>query len=144
MGYDVYITRKQDWFDENGNEISFDEWVQYVEMDNEMRLDNFAETKTPDGTLRIESEGIAVWLKYSGHEKDGNMAWFRYFEGNIIVKNPDEEILAKMYSVAQSLNAKVQGGDGEIYDANGQSNWQEIKQPTNISSTVKRWWQFWK
>jgi hypothetical protein len=45
------------------------------------------------------------------------MAWFAYWRGEIRVKNPDDEIIRKMWLVAQSLSAKVQGDDGETYDA---------------------------
>jgi len=60
MGYDVHITRKDEWFSDEGNEISLDEWKQFVESDPDMRLDNFAEAKTPEGVLRVESEGLSV------------------------------------------------------------------------------------
>lgn len=123
MGYNIHITRKNEWFDEHDDDISLDEWIGYVKEDDEMRLDNFAEAVVSNGILRVESEGLSVWLNYSEHEKNGNMAWFDYFEGNIKVKNPDEEILKKMFSIAQLLNAKVQGDEGEIYDADGQADW---------------------
>ena len=144
MGYDVHITRREEWFDEEGDEISLEEWKRYVASDEEMRLDGFAEVETPDGMLRVESEGLSVWLRYSGHGKDGNMAWFDHSEGNVTVKNPDDEILRKMFSIAQSLNAKVQGDEGEVYAANGQSNWQELKQQTNPPAAGRKWWQFWR
>jgi hypothetical protein len=146
MGYDVHITRKDEWFTEEGAEISLDEWKLYVESDPEMRLDNFAEAETPDGILRVESEGISVWIGYSCHEVDGNMAWFDYFEGNVKVKNPDEEILKKMFSIAQTLNARVQGDECEFYDEKGQSNWQELKEKSEAmrANASKKWWQFWK
>ena len=146
MGYDVHISRKDEWFSDEGNEISLDEWKQYVESDPDMRLDNFAEAKTPEGVLRVESEGLSVWVGYSGHEADGNMAWFEYYDGNIKVKNPDEEILKKMFSIAQSLDAKVQGDECEIYDENGQSNLEELRKQGEATGDEhsKKWWQFWK
>ncbi len=55
MGYDVHITRKDEWFSEEGAEISLDEWKQYIDSDPEMRLDNYAETDTPEGILRVAS-----------------------------------------------------------------------------------------
>jgi hypothetical protein len=36
-----------------------------------------------------------------------------------VVKNPDTEILKKMWLIAQSLGAKVQGDDGETYGEDG-------------------------
>ena len=119
MGYDVHITRKRDWFD-NSPEITLCEWLSFVSRDPEMRHDGFAEAPLPDGTvLRMESDGLSVWIAYSGNGVRGNMAWFDHSLGDIVVSNPDKEILRKMWLVAQALNAKVQGDDGEIYDANG-------------------------
>lgn len=119
-GYDVHITRRERWTDEKGPAISLLEWKSLVAADCDMRLDNFAETETKDGQkLRTESEGLAVWTKYSKHGKNGNMAWFYWFRGEVTVKNPDREILVKMAQIAERLGAKVQGDDGEIYDKKG-------------------------
>jgi hypothetical protein len=119
MGYDIHITRKQDWFDEEP-QILAAEWAAYVASDPTMRLDGYAEASTPAGdTLRYESEGLSVWTGYSRHDPDGNMAWFDFRNGDVVVKNPDSETLKKMWQVAQTLGAKVQGGEGETYAADG-------------------------
>lgn len=141
MGYDIHITRKEDWADESGLEIGLDEWLRYVASDATMRLDGFAEAGTPDGTvLRIESPGRAVWVNYSGHGVGGNMAWFDHYKDRVIVKNPDDEILVKMHEVAQALAAKVQGDVGEEYDAGGQPMPLE---GGDGSARAKPWWRFW-
>jgi prepilin-type processing-associated H-X9-DG protein len=120
MGYDVHITRKQNWSDKKGPEIPLPEWIAVVQRDREMRLDGHAETQVGDGKiLRIEKEGLSVWMAYSRHGEDGNMAWFDFRHGNVVVKNPDAEILQKMRSLAQALSARVQGDDGEFYEATG-------------------------
>jgi hypothetical protein len=119
MGYDVHITRKQDWSDENGPEILLAEWIAVISADQDMRLDGYAETRLSDGSiLRVENKGLSVWRAYSHHSETA-MAWFDFRKGNIVVKNPDLEILQKMWSLAQALSAKVQGDDGEFYDASG-------------------------
>ena len=119
MGYDVHITRKKDWSD-GDPKIPLPEWVAYLKSDASMRLDGHAETTTPDGhTLRYNSEGLAVWMGYSGNRPKGNMAWFDFRDGDVVVKNPDEEVLKKMWQIAQSLHAKVQGDEGEIYGKDG-------------------------
>jgi hypothetical protein len=119
VGYDVLITRKQCWSDEKGPEIPLAEWIAVVGTDPDMRLDGYAETRVGDGSiLRLESEGLSVWTAYSRHSEN-DMAWFNFHEGNVVVKNPDPEILQKMWSLAQALSAKVQGDDGEFYDASG-------------------------
>ncbi|RSE35599.1 hypothetical protein [Acinetobacter junii] len=120
MGYDIHITRKPFYFDETGEEISLDEWKEFVHQDSEMRLDNFAEFQMNNGQiLHLESEGLAVWIAYSKHGLNTNMAWFSWSNGCIHVKNPDHEILKKMWRIAQRLSADVQGDEGEFYDVNG-------------------------
>jgi hypothetical protein len=144
VGYDVHITRKEHWSDEAGPEISLDEWLHYVGSDPEMRLDGFAEAALPGGSvLRTESPGIAVWTTYSGHEVDGNMAWFCHFGDRVTVKNPDEEILQKMARIAQTLAAKVQGDDGEEYDLQGYTRGVAMVDLPELPSDGRRWWKFW-
>lgn len=124
MGYDIHITRADHWADSDKNPITLEEWLAYVGTDPEMRHDGFAEaTTTGGGTLRIEADGISVWTAYSGHESEGNMAWFSWYGGDIRVKNPDEEIRRKMYRIGKALNAHVQGDEGELYDEHGDSDW---------------------
>jgi hypothetical protein len=143
MGYDIYITRKNLWFDDEGSEIELTEWIAYVTGDAEMRLDGFAETMSNSGdTLRVESEGLSVWLGYSGHQENGNMAWFDFRRGNIVVKNPDTEILKKMWSIATALSAKVQGDEGELYDVGG--NAVDEQPPVSVGVNSKKpWWKVW-
>jgi len=120
LGYEVHITRGEDWAESGTAPITLADWVAYVKADPEMRLDDFAEATTPSGeTIRIDSPGIAVWVGYSAHDEGGNMAWFSWFRDHVSVKNPDEEILGKMCRIAKALNAKVQGDEGELYDSEG-------------------------
>jgi len=139
VGYDVHITRKPGWSDLAGPEISLAEWIAVVESDPEMRLDGHAETKVGNGMLRLERDGLAVWIAYSWHEPAGNMAWFDFREGNVVVKNPDSEILTKMSSLAERLVATVQGDEGERYDASGNI----IPSTTASPPTRRPWWKFW-
>ncbi len=154
MGYDVHITRKDNWCDEDGPAISLDEWLAYVDGDPEMRLDGFAEATLPDGAvLRVECPGISVWTAYSGHGIGGNMAWFNHAEDSITVKNPDREILGKMVRIAQALSAKVQGDECEVYADDGSSNWEEQRELETSGASPratrdeprrkKPWWRFW-
>ncbi|WP_445503987.1 hypothetical protein [Microvirga sp. G4-2] len=118
MEYDIHVTRGKLWFMLTPEEeISLGEWQQYVAGDPEMRLDGFAEAPLPSGgTLKIEDPSIAVWTAYSKNGTEGNQAWIRWWGGNVSVKNPDDEILGKMLQIARSLNARVQGDDGEFYE----------------------------
>lgn len=120
MSYDVHITRRKDWFDREQPGITLEDWSAYVNSDVSMRLDGVARTTSPSGdVIEMKSPGLAVWTAYSGHD-EGRTAWFNLSpRGNISVKDPDPEILGKMWKIAQTLSAKVQGDDGEIYDADG-------------------------
>jgi hypothetical protein len=120
LGYEVHITRKEQWSDGDGPAISLNEWLEYVASDPEMRADGCAEAKVPGGVLRVNSPGIAVWTAYAGHGVDDNMAWFGHFGESITVKNPDASILRKMHKIALSLSARVQGDDGEEYGPDGE------------------------
>lgn len=136
MGYEVHITRAEEWVESENFPISLADWKAYVNADPEMRLDGYAEATTPQGeTIRIESAGIVVWISYSGHGVGGNMAWFSWFGGRVSVKGPDKEILQKMHAIAKALNARVLGDEGERYDADGESDWQPAA-PRDIP-----WWK---
>ena len=120
MGYDVHITRATHWADSRAHPISFDEWKSYLRSDKEMRLDNRATGVTTAGdTIVTESPGIAVWVSWKKDGFGGGHAWFSYRDGEITVKDPDRDILRKMFTIAVALKARVQGDEGETYDAKG-------------------------
>jgi hypothetical protein len=130
---DAYITRKSYWWDEEGPEISFAEWRAVVDTDAEMELDRLTETRRDDG--RIEPEGVWVWTAYSDHDKGSNYAWFLYRHGQVVVRNPEAEIICKMWFIAQALSAKGQGDDGEVYDS--------FARASHPDARKKPWWRFW-
>lgn len=99
MGYDVHITRKKNYADEGGPDITWDEWKAYVGRDAELRL-------APE----LGKHMVAMNIKCQYPDP-----WLEWFEGSIDTKNPDEAILAKMLQIAAALNAKVQGDDGDVY-----------------------------
>jgi hypothetical protein len=135
VGYDVHITRAEDWLQSNDAPITLTEWKDYIQSDPEMRLDSYAEASTQTGeTIRYESQGLGVWTAYSGHEIDGNMAWFGFCDGRIVVKNPDEEILRKMCAIAAKLGARVQGDDREFYEQS------DFDTPDSVCDS-QPWWK---
>ena len=140
MGYNLYITRKDNWTEEETtNLISMNEWKQVVSADPDMRMDNKADATVNGKTIRMEEEGIAVWTAYSLAGKNGNQAWFSFDDGMITVKNPDNEIINKMLSIAKRLNAKVQGDDLEIYD---EEVYKKEEQKRINKLNKKPWWKF--
>jgi hypothetical protein len=145
MGYDIHITRKARWSDNDGPTLTLEEWLDYVSRDEEMRADGFAETATPNGEIiRIENPGIAVWTAYSGHGVDEKMAWFCHFKDRITVKNPDTETVRKMHKIATFTGARVQGDEGEEYDANGEIMQSAFVTKASGSSAKMSWWRFWQ
>lgn len=110
-GYEVGIIKEV----EDGR-ISLDEWIGYLDTDNELRNDGFAELTNPLGEhKRLENKGLSLWTVHP----DNLTVWFDYSDGKIIVKNPDQEARIKMFKIAKYLGAVVQGQDGEFYGENG-------------------------
>ena len=96
MGYDLHITRKANWSDDEGDSITPEEWLAILDSDAELSR----ATDTGDDTL-------------AGAWKGDSLFWFD--NGEITCKNPDEPIIRKMVQIAQRLGANVQGDDGERY-----------------------------
>ncbi len=137
MGYEVFITRRKDSYDESSN-ITLEEWKSYISSDAEMELEGFAEVTNPKGEIvRAESEGIATWTRPT----DKLVYYFcRTHGGEVSVTKPDVHALTKMSEIADSLNARVEGEAGELYDENGEVVKDSHK--TGHSSSKRAWWQF--
>lgn len=114
MGYDLHITRAEWWVESEDHPISLSEWQEVIKGDPQLRLENAAEMKAPNGmTLRYENPGIAVCIMEE--EDEEYPVYFDYRDGRIVVKNPNDQIINKMKEIAEKLNANVIGDDGEIY-----------------------------
>jgi hypothetical protein len=111
MGYELHITRAENWWDSEASPIALADWRALVRDDPEFEETGVAEAATPEGTLRYENEGLSLW---SAHP-NGEQVWFDWRDGCVIVKNPDEPTIAKMVGVAELLGARVQGDEGETY-----------------------------
>jgi hypothetical protein len=96
MGYDLHITRKENWTDDNGESITPDEWLSVLDADPELSR----ATDTGADTL------AGAW---------NGQTLFRFDNGEITCKNPDEPTIRKMVAIAQRLRANVQGDDAERY-----------------------------
>lgn len=123
MGYDLHITRREFWFDEEGEAISLDEWQRYVESDPEIHGD--PENPGPENYVIVS------------HPERWPLWWYR---GEIMTKNPDEKAVAKLVKISASLRARVVGDDGEVYGL-APSNPTAYQQP-HIEEK-KPWWKIW-
>src|SRR3954466_13280215 len=104
MGYDLHITRRPVWTDDDGPQITLDEWKAYVASDDELRPD------TVNGPTDF------LWIAHPNERWP--LSWDR---GELYTKNPDEITIRKLVTVAERLGATVQGDDGETYRADGPS-----------------------
>lgn len=101
MGYDLHLTRAEDWKDSSRQEITAVEWNDAV---------------TADPNLRPDQENgphAAVWLGPGGAVK----GWFDWSAGAVYTTNPDRPSVAKMLELAKRLRARVQGDHGEFYES---------------------------
>jgi hypothetical protein len=101
VGYDLHVTRAEDWSASDESPIALDEWLALATADPEL-------VAMPEN-----GEGFFAF----GHPDDDAGGWFDWFEGNVYTKNPDKRLLAKMLTLASRLDAKVQGDDGEPYES---------------------------
>jgi hypothetical protein len=104
MGYDLYITRAEHWTDSEASPITVAEWCTLVKQDDDLTITG------------MQGEYFAVWNGESEFEEP----WLDWHAGRIFTKNPDEPLIEKMIAIAERLNARVQGDDGEIYLPGGQ------------------------
>lgn len=102
-GYRVYITRAEDWRQNEGVRIKSREWLKLVKKDPELSLD------------KSIGPHFVVWSGRSRHAEP----WFDLVDGNVEAKDPDPYMIDKMVSIASRLGARVQGADMEIYEGGG-------------------------
>lgn len=106
MGVELHITRAEFWAENEGFEISADEWLAYVAADPELELDP------------RNGKHFVQWLgKYSYEEP-----WIDWFQGNLSSKWPVTALYRKMLSIAAVLKAKVMDDEGTVYTA--PSDWE--------------------
>lgn len=102
MGYDVHITRASNWADNEGRQITADEWKSCLDADPELSPD-------PDN-----GPHSVLWRAHPEGRED---AWLDWFGGNIYTTNPDGPLLEKMLTIARQLEAEVKGDDDRVYES---------------------------
>ncbi|ALN46057.1 TPA: hypothetical protein OEI93_003676 [Escherichia coli] len=99
MGWELHIVRTEHWFDSASAPISSEEWLQLVNDDKELSIDN------------KNGDFFATW---SGHcELDE--PWLDWNDGRITTKHPDEALYCKMLQIAEKLHAVVVDEDDHKY-----------------------------
>lgn len=108
MSYDIHITRANHWTASTKSPISLDELKALFSAKNDFEYSN---TFSISGPIQISINGdFFIW------KVDEVTVPFRYFESKLTVSGTDEgDIIDKMKEIANELNAKVQGNEGELY-----------------------------
>ncbi|GAA0732568.1 hypothetical protein GCM10009430_45830 [Aquimarina litoralis] len=108
MGYSVYITRS-----EEKEPIQKEEWLSYAKNDPQIKIVNGdIEVTNPQTGKKFtyHADNVTYYLYKSGE------VTFTYGNGHITVKNPNDEIIFKMLSIAKKLDAIVIGDGGVLFD----------------------------
>jgi hypothetical protein len=100
MGYELHITRAENWFESERDPISFDEWVTFAASSQELGTGSAMEN--PYYGLLSES-GQATWLQWSNHQI------------SVGGSGADRSLISAIVKIAAQLSAKVQGDDLEWY-----------------------------
>jgi hypothetical protein len=128
VGYDLHITRRENWSDTTGPAITEAEWRAAIESDPELTLDTQTRCTMADGEYIF-----AAW--------NGRAGELGYFGGEITAKNPDPALVRKMVQLAQVLGAAVQGDDGESYGEDGNPVGSSAPAPRGLLSIFRGWFQ---
>ncbi|CFQ49268.1 Uncharacterised protein [Yersinia frederiksenii] len=99
MGVEFHITRAEFWADNDDAQITADEWLNYINSDNEL------------SRYIINGDYHALW---SGPSLYGE-PWLDWSAGNIYTQWPDTYLYRKMLRIAKHFNAQVMDEDGTIY-----------------------------
>src|SRR5215203_563734 len=117
MSYELRISRQNNWDDiEEESNISLEEWIEYARSDEDIALAHeyvpFADK--PKGGAE-QTQGYCYLISYPDFSIECHPGLW-YHHGSISCENPDDFIIKKLIYIASSLNARVIGDDGEIYE----------------------------
>lgn len=169
MRYEVFITRRANWAD-TGSDITLTEWLSYLSIDKSLQRDALFDSARNKENDAPENPTHVIWSDWPGHS-DGKEARFRLEDGNVVASESDEDVRKKLFIMAHVLEARVQGIEGEVYDANGKALAQESRTDETADAPAapaishpdetpempaaettsqhaappqqKGWWQFW-
>ncbi|MCX4566153.1 hypothetical protein ACFYMR_00410 [Streptomyces albogriseolus] len=107
MGYELHITRRDDWWDEEGPEISRQEWESAVAADPDLVMQPI-----PDGW---PADAFSSALMTTRPDQEDGTEALHWDQGLVSAKHPSDVLIAKMCELARRWRARVQGDDGEHY-----------------------------
>lgn len=108
MGYDLHITRREDWSDpESGPPITRDEFERVVTRDKRFRRD---EGLGPEYAVVVKKPRGAI-----------AESWLCWEDGQITVRGSSRSLITIAVEIAVTLGARLVGDDGEEYGADGRA-----------------------
>ncbi|MDI1232990.1 MAG: hypothetical protein PSX81_01775 [bacterium] len=141
MGYEVHVVRRNDFdnYEEESN-ISIQEWKQLVDTFPELTWEQF------EGDTKVLDYEYSYWLAHPEID-ESNRPWFQYYKGTICTKWADPACLKLLLMMAEHLNARLVGDEGEQYTMK-EINRLEANSKSRSSSTAtnknkKPFWKFW-
>lgn len=129
MGYELHITRVTDRsFDSN---ITLKECKQLIVSDDSLIMSD-------------NDENTFEWVEHPLGGIDGCNPWFRFSEGRILTRNPDQFFTLKLFKIAKTLNAKLCDKEEELPFEYEQELEADCKAILNrLSQPKKTWWKVW-
>jgi hypothetical protein len=102
MGYDLHITRAEDWTEAADQPIRVDEWLAVAAAHPDL----------------APAEGMELGFLLDGEDGVG-LYW--QDDGRIVVRGADEGDVPRLVGLADALGARLIGDDDERYRADGSS-----------------------
>lgn len=99
MGWELHIVRTENWFDSSNDPITSEEWLQLVDNDEELSIDN------------NNGDFFAIWRAPQAQDEP----WLDWEVGRIYTKQPSEALYCKMLQIASKLDAVVVDDDDHKY-----------------------------
>ena len=140
MSYNIYITRKENWNDEDGPFIALSDWLAYLSIDPSLQRDAQFDSGRSNGV--VDEPTQVIWTEWPGQE-DGKQMRFHLDDGNIVASDADVATRQKLFVMADVLEAKLQGAKGETYDSVGDPVGRGRRRRSAASTQQKSWWRFW-
>lgn len=142
MSYEVHITRKEDWSDQEGPVITRDDWVSYIAIDKSLELDGDRAAKVdPRVASGAKDPTHTRWKDWPGRADGEREAWMWLENGNVVVSDADAAFRRKLFLIADSLGARLVGDDGETYNSVGEP--EKGRQRLAADGRRRPWWKFW-
>ncbi|MEH0826080.1 MULTISPECIES: hypothetical protein [unclassified Micromonospora] len=105
MGYELHISRAEEYYDSEEHPIALDEWLSYAGSNP---------TLSEDGWLGSDPPVFGYTCT------DGSVVSLAWFEGAIDIKGHfNGDAYQEFGTIAEDLQANLQGDHGERYTADG-------------------------